>query len=88
MEPNKFPAFNNYQYQYTPAQLQDINIMLSLNTREEMQEWIAAVSDEDVFYGIALLESVALDMLNSETADMRFFPEAAAAIDRIRNRGA
>jgi len=87
MEYEKFPAFNNYQYRYTPAQLQDINIMLNLNTREEMRDWIEAVGADDVFYGLALLESVALDMLNDATADITAFPEASAAIDRIRNRG-
>lgn len=84
----KFPNFNHYMYQYTPEQVKDISIVLNLNTREEMQEWIRAVGDDDVIYGIALLESVALDMLNDETADMRFFPEAESVINRIRARGA
>jgi hypothetical protein len=87
MEPDKFPKVNNYNYKYSPEQLVDIRIIMSLQTQEQMSDWIQAVGAEDAIYGVALIESVALDMLDIETAKMKSFPEAESVINRIRAQG-
>jgi hypothetical protein len=69
-------GFNRYQ-------VADMNIVMSLKTPEEIQDWMMAVGAEDVTYAIGLLEQAALLELDNATDDMEQFPEAMAAIRKI-----
>ena len=69
-------GFNQYQ-------VSDMNIVMSLKTPEEIQDWMLAVGAADVAYAISLLEQAALLELDSATDTMKRFPEAMAAIRKV-----
>lgn len=64
-------------------QVADINIVMNLETPEQIQHWMHTVGAEDVIYAIALLEQAALLELDRETQAMRVFPDAMAAIRKV-----
>ena len=68
---------------FTTYQVSDMNIVMSLITPEQIQEWMLAVGAEDVIYAIDLLEQAALAELDRETEGMTQFPEAMAAIRKV-----
>jgi hypothetical protein len=65
-------------------QEQDLRIILSLKTPEQMQEWALAVGPEDAFYGMSLVECAALAMLDQDVEAMTSYPEAMAVINSVR----
>jgi hypothetical protein len=62
----------------------DLRILMSLQTPEDVQEWVEAVGPDDVFYGLSLIECAALAMLDEDVATMTAYPEAQAVINRIK----
>ena len=68
---------------FTTYQATDMNIVMSLITSEQIQEWMQAVGAEDVTYAIDLLEQAALAQLDLDTENMKQFPEAMAAIRKV-----
>ena len=68
---------------FTTYQVSDMNIVMSLKTPEEIQDWMLAVGAADVAYAISLLEQAALLELDSATDTMKRFPEAMAAIRKV-----
>jgi len=68
---------------FTTYQATDMNIVMSLITPEQIQEWMQAVGAEDVTYAIGLLEQAALAQLDLDTDNMKQFPEAMAAIRKV-----
>ena len=68
---------------FTTYQVSDMNIVMSLITPEQIQEWMLAVGAEDVNYAIGLLEQAALSQLDLDTENMTQFPEAMAAIRKV-----
>ena len=62
----------------------DLRILMSLQTPEDIQEWMAAVGPDDVFYGLSLMECAALAMLDEDVAALTAYPEAMAVINRIK----
>ena len=70
-------GFDSYQEQ-------DLRIILSLKTPEQMQEWALAVGPEDAFYGMSLVECAALAMLDQDVEAMTSYPEAMAVINSVR----
>lgn len=62
----------------------DLRILMSLQTPEDIQEWMAAVGPDDVFYGLSLMECAALAMLDEDVAALKAYPEAMAVINRIK----
>jgi hypothetical protein len=52
----------------TQTQKQDLRIVLSLNTPEEIQDWIDHVGWGDFEYGMSLIEVAALKQLEKDTA--------------------
>jgi hypothetical protein len=69
---------------FTEYQEQDLRIILSLNTQEQMQEWALAVGPEDALYGLSLVECAALAMLDQDVEAMTSYPEAMAVINSVR----
>jgi hypothetical protein len=70
-------GFDSYQEQ-------DLRIILSLKTPEQMQEWALAVGPDDAFYGMSLVECAALAMLDEDVEAMTSYPEAMAVINSVR----
>jgi hypothetical protein len=68
---------------FTTYQVSDMNIVMSLITPEQIQEWMQSVGSEDVTYAIELLEQAALAQLDLDTENMTQFPEAMAAIRKV-----
>jgi len=68
---------------FTTYQVSDMNIVMSLITSEQIQEWMLAVGAEDVTYAIGLLEQAVLFQLDLDTENMTQFPEAMAAIRKV-----
>ena len=62
----------------------DLRIIMSLQTPQDIQEWMEAVGEEDVFYGLSLIECAALAMLDEDVEAMTVYPEAMAVINRIK----
>ena len=62
----------------------DLRILMSLQTPEDIQEWMEAVGPDDVFYGLSLIECVALAMLDEDVAAMASYPEAMAVIQKAK----
>jgi hypothetical protein len=81
MDPNKIDfsrlGFDQYQEQ-------DLRIILSLKTPEQMQEWAWEVGPEDALYGLSLVECAALAMLDADVEAMTSYPEAMAVINSVR----
>lgn len=71
------------KYGFTPEQSQDLKILLSLKTPEEIGEWILAVGEDDVNYGISLIECLALTVLDVHVECMVEMPEAATVLSRF-----
>ncbi len=49
----------------TPTQQTDLNIVLSLKTPEQIQQWMDAVGYEDTMYGIALIKTAICDDIDT-----------------------
>jgi hypothetical protein len=81
MNPNDKIDFSRLGF--TTYQVSDMNIVMSLITPEQIQEWMQAVGAEDVTYAIGLLEQAALAQLDLDTENMTQFPEAMAAIRKV-----
>jgi hypothetical protein len=62
----------------------DLRILMSLETPQDIQEWMEAVGPGDVFYGLSLIECAALAMLDEDVAAMTSYPEAMAVINQVR----
>jgi hypothetical protein len=62
----------------------DLRILMSLQTPEDIQEWMEAVGPDDVCYGLALIECAALAALDEDVAGMDFYPDAQAVINRVK----
>jgi hypothetical protein len=62
----------------------DLRILMSLQTPEDIQEWIEAVGPDDVCYGISLMECAALASLDEDVAAMTAWPEAQAVIQKVK----
>ena len=62
----------------------DLRILMSLQTPEDIQEWMEAVGPDDVFYGLSLIECAALAMLDEDVAAMPSWPEAQAVIQKVK----
>lgn len=62
----------------------DLRILMSLQTPEDIQEWMAAVGPDDVFYGLSLMECAALAMLDEDVAALTAYPEAMAVINQVK----
>ena len=69
---------------FTEYQEQDLRILLSLTTHDQMQEWALAVGPVDACYGLSLMECAALAMLDQDVAAMKSYPEAMAVIRSIQ----
>lgn len=72
------------EYHFSEDQITDLEILMSLSTPEEIREWIQAVGNDDVHYGLSLLECAVLAVLDNDTSEMTIFPEAKTVIDHIR----
>lgn len=70
---------------FTAYQLQDLRIVMSLKTSEDIQDWMMSVGPDDVRYGISLVEVAAQTLLDQETEDMQEFPDAMAVIQKIKH---
>jgi hypothetical protein len=62
----------------------DLRILMSLETPQDIQEWMEAVGPDDVFYGLSLIECAALAMLDADVDAMHAYPEAMAVINQVR----
>ncbi len=62
----------------------DLRILMSLQTPEDIQEWMEAVGPDDVCYGISLIECAALAMLDEDVAAMTSWTEAQAVIQKVK----
>ena len=62
----------------------DLRILMSLQTPEDIQEWMEAVGPDDVFYGLSLIECAALAMLDEDVAALTVYPEAMAVIQKVK----
>jgi hypothetical protein len=61
----------------------DLQILMSLQNHKDICEWAKAVGEDDVRYGLGLLEQAALAELDRDTENMKQFPEAMAAIRKV-----
>ena len=73
------------RYGFDKYQVTDLRILMDLNSKDDMQEFIEIVGQEDVHYGLALLETLALAVLDEETESMTEFPQALEVIERVRH---
>jgi hypothetical protein len=71
---------------FTDYQIQDLRIILGLNTKEHVRDWVESVGPEDVLYGMSLVECAALSMLDQDVEDMNSYPEAMAAIRNVQKK--
>jgi hypothetical protein len=62
----------------------DLRILMSLETPGDIQEWIEAVGEDDVFYGLSLIECAALAALDEDVAAMTAYPDAMAVIQKAK----
>lgn len=62
----------------------DLRILMSLQTPEDIQEWMEAVGPDDVFYGLSLIECAALAALDEDVAALKAYPEAMAVIQKVK----
>lgn len=62
----------------------DLRILMSLQTPEDIQEWMEAVGPDDVCYGLSLMECAALAMLDEDVAALTAYPEAMAVINGVK----
>jgi hypothetical protein len=65
---------------FTDYQVQDLRIILSLNTPELMKEWAVAVGPDDAMYGMSLVECAALALLDQQVDHMTSYPDAMSVI--------
>jgi len=73
------------RYGFDQYQTTDLQIIMNLETKEDMREFAETVGHEDVQYGLALLETLALAVLDEETESMTEFPQAREVIERVRH---
>lgn len=77
----------NYAYklddELTPDQKNDLNILISLDTPDQKQEWLDSVDQGDFYYGLSLLEVAALKELERDT-EHGSREEAKSVIDYIK----
>jgi len=73
------------RYGFDQYQITDLQIIMNLETKEDMREFAETVGQEDVHYGLSLLETLALAVLDEETESMTEFPQALEVIERVRH---
>ena len=73
------------RYGFDQYQITDLQIIMNLETKEDMREFAETVGHEDIQYGLALLETLALAVLDEETESMAEFPQALEVIERVRH---
>jgi hypothetical protein len=80
MEPRKVDfsqlGWNSYQ-------VNDIKIVFSLKTPEQLDEWAKSVGSADVAYASALVETYALEHLDQEIQTLEQCTEARAVLARF-----
>jgi len=62
----------------------DLQILMNLVTPQDIQEWMAAVGPDDVFYGLSLMECAALAQLDEDVSTMTAWPDAMAVINSVK----
>ena len=62
------------RYGFDQYQITDLQIIMNLETKEDMREFAETVGPEDVQYSMSLLETLALAVLDEETESMTEFP--------------
>ena len=62
----------------------DLRILMSLQTPQDIREWMEAVGPDDVCYGISLMECAALASLDEDLAALKAYPEAMAVIQKVK----
>ena len=72
-------------YNFTEDQITDLEILRSLSTPAAISDWIQAGGNDDVYYGLTLLECAAWAVLDNDTSEMRIFPEAKTLLDHVRS---
>jgi len=70
---------------FDEGQMQDLLILMSLRTPEDVREWTLAVGPLETCYGLSLLECAALYMLDADVAEMKEYPEAMSVIQKVKN---
>ena len=65
-------------------QINDIKILMMIE-EPDWKEFVDTVGPEDARYGITLLETAALAVLDEETEDLTEFPLALEVIERVRH---
>ena len=73
------------RYGFDKYQVTDLRILMDLNSKDDMQEFIEIVGQEEVQYGLDVLETLALAVLDEETESMTEFPQALEVIERVRH---
>jgi phosphoenolpyruvate synthase/pyruvate phosphate dikinase len=73
------------RYGFDQYQITDLQIIMNLETKEDMREFAETVGPEDVQYSMSLLETLALAVLDEETESMTEFPQALELIERVRH---
>ena len=78
------PKIDFGRYGFDQYQINEIKILMSLEG-EELEKFIDAVGTDDALYGVTLLETAALAVLDEDTESMTEFPEARELIKRVRH---
>tara|TARA_B110000503_G_scaffold141270_1_gene234254 strand:- start:863 stop:1117 length:255 start_codon:yes stop_codon:yes gene_type:complete len=76
------PAFE-LDDELNDSQKEDVRIMMSLDTKDEINNWMECVGWDDVKYGLALLEVAHIKELESETQN-KPFPDALKIIKKFK----
>jgi len=66
-------------------QIKLLDYMWKIPTREELDQWLAELPDEDFRTCTLLLKMVMLEAIDEEVNSMDRFPEAIIALDKIIN---
>lgn len=68
---------------YTLAQRTDLELLLGLDTPERLQNWIDIMSPDDIEYGLALLHSASLDLIDAIQARTASVDDATMVLGRF-----
>ena len=71
--------------EFTEDQKSDLDLLMSLKTQEDKQEWVDSVDKSDFYYGLALLQVAAFKELEYDLDKTQDYSTAASIIEYIKS---
>lgn len=71
--------------EFNEDQKNDLDLLMSLNTKEDKENWLRSVDEEDFYYGMSLLLAASIKEQEYELDKTQDYSTAASVIEYIKS---